>query len=106
MNIKEMMEHTLDQMWDEVMGAKHYLELADEYYDECPTLSKVFLELAPIELTHYEKLLKGFEESLVLLKSKDIAVPDEIKVIWNYDKRRLSHKAEIIKWGLSNIGKL
>lgn len=98
MDLKELMKCILDNMWDEVMGASKYMDLYCDYKEEYPMLAQVFLEIAPIELQHYEKLKKGFEDVV----SKTTDVPQTILEIWKFDLSRLQEKVDKIKWKISN----
>lgn len=98
MDIKKTMTCILDNMWEEVMGASRYVELYKEYKETCPMLAQVFLEIAPIEIQHYDKLKKGFED--LVAKTNDI--PQSIIDIWKYDISRIEDKVDKVKWKISN----
>lgn len=102
MNLKEIMKETLSNMWEEVMSAKNYYELYCEYKEEYPTLANTFLEIAPIELSHYDKMKKSFEESLSIMKTKGIEIPEYLFEIWKFELMRLQEFYDKVKYKIAS----
>lgn len=75
------------------MGAKYYYELYEKYKKDFPNLSKVFLDIAPIELTHFEKLMTATDNFIESIKDTD----KDIYIIWEHDKSHLMKYSKEIK---------
>ena len=98
MHIKSLLDTTLNQAWDELMGAKFYYDLYEEYKIDMPNNAKVFIEIAPIELSHFDKLMNAFDILMETMKETE----KELKMVWEYEKKRLMKYSREIKNEISN----
>lgn len=89
----QILDDILNQACEELIGAKYYYELYEKYKKDFPSLSKVFLDISPIELTHFEKLVSATDNFIESFKDTN----KEINIIWEHDKSRLIKYSKEIK---------
>lgn len=100
--MEDLLKATLDQMWEEVMGAQAYINKYQDWKESCPSMAITFLEIAPVELAHYEKLKLGFKSTLEQKKAKGELIDDDIYIIWSFDLKRLEEQAQRVKFAIES----
>ena len=100
--MEDLLRTTLDQMWEEVMGASSYMDKYQDYKESCPSMAVTFLEIAPVELAHYEKLKQAFKSTVDQKKARGDLVDEEILIIWSFDMKRLEEQAQRVKYAIES----
>ncbi len=95
----KMLEKLLDMAMDELKGADEYTECSAKHKDDDPALSKMFSEIASVELQHAEVLLKHAKEHA----HKHHAEHPESVAIYNFESERLYRWLTKIKTELAML---
>lgn len=86
MDFMYLLREATKSMWEELMGAKDYLDKYIEHHIESPSMARAYLELAPVELDHYNTIKKEFEK---VVEANATELPVELLPIWDFEMSRL-----------------
>ena len=90
--IKEIVE----EIRDEVEGAKHYAEQAAKLKDTDTTRSEMYAEMARQELTHIDKLHSMAVKKIEAQREGGYEAPAAMQAVWDWEhEKMIKHVAKI-----------
>lgn len=90
--IKELIEN----IEEEIHGAKEYAEYANKYKDDDKELAEMYYSLATVELDHVDKLHKAVVRLIEKYRATKGEPPTEMKAIWVWEhEKQIEEVAEI-----------
>lgn len=93
----EMLNHVIDQMWEELDDAKKYAKCAIKHKTENNFAFEKYIELANEEMAHFNKLHEMATRLIEEEKAKGVELTTEEKAIYNYEHKKAIEKANEIK---------
>lgn len=76
-------------IWDELMGARHYAELSMKHRDTDATAAHMYADMARAEMGHAENLMKEADRTVSAHKAKNMEHGKMLELVWNWEKDKL-----------------
>lgn len=93
----KLVKDIVEQIDDELHGAKEYIKMASKYKTEYPQIANMYYELSITEMNHVDKLHNAVVGLINDMKVKGIEVDPKMMAIYNYEHERAIDKATKVK---------
>lgn len=93
----KLVKKIVEQIDDELYGAKKYMKCANEYKQEYPSIANMYYEMSIVKMNNVDKLHNAVVSLINEMKSRGVEVDDKMMVIYNYEHERAIDKATKVK---------
>lgn len=93
----KLVKDIVEQIDEELDGAKEYIKMASKYKSEYPQIANMYYEMSLTEMTHVDKLHNAVASLINEMKVKGVEVDPKMMAIYEYEHEKAMDKATKIK---------
>lgn len=93
----KLIKHMIEQMHEELEGAKEYIECAMNHKTDHPVIANMYYEMSLTEIAHFESLHKSVVSLIDEVKAKGEEPPIAMMAIYEYEHEKAIKEMTKIK---------